>query len=200
MEPSVPDYSLGVHVEVNRNFDTVIPHRGYVMKVTYMILLVVACAIGVVAYWFYSSWGLNGPLLKGVTPPLRVINVLSKDLYHDAHIAGSEHVDYGDLIHVAQKWNRDTPLVIYCSNYQCTASGQGAKELKKLGFTNVRAYEGGTAEWYQLGQSDPAYVVTGPAQQSYLTMVVRDPGIFSDVEKITAQELLLLMKQAGLTK
>jgi rhodanese-related sulfurtransferase len=121
---------------------------------------------------------------------LLVVNVLDKALYDDAHIASSINVPLAELQATSQKWNKDTAIVIYCSNYTCSASSGGARMLKKLGFNNVSAYEGGMAEWYQLSREDNSYAVQGAAKQDYLGVKVPKPSeSHSDVKIITAQEL-----------
>jgi 3-mercaptopyruvate sulfurtransferase SseA len=52
----------------------------------------------------------------------------------------------------------------------CTASGAAAKKFLNLGFKSVAAYEGGIAEWHQKGLP-----VDGPAQESYLKIVMNKP-------------------------
>jgi len=130
-----------------------------------------------------------------VEPKVRVVNVLSKELFDDAHIKGSINADFMELATIAQDWDKSVPVVVYCSNYACTASGAAAQQLSKLGFTSVKAYEGGMAEWYQLRMQDPTYEIEGPAQQDYLSMVVPQPAEHTPgVEVITAQDLKELLK------
>lgn len=96
-------------------------------------------------------------------PELLVINVLDPELYNDCHIKGSVNMPFEKLEYFAQELDRNTPIVLYCSNYKCTASGFGANMLKKMGFTHVWAYEAGMAGWYQQGLP-----TEGPARESYL--------------------------------
>lgn len=117
-------------------------------------------------------------------PKLLVINLLDKALYNDCHIAGSVHVPFTEIEAYAQSLHRQIPIVVYCSNYQCTASGQAYKQLKKMGFEYVWAYEGGMAEWYQL-----KYPVAGSCSMKYLTKEVPMPDEDHSIEKISAQEL-----------
>ena len=125
---------------------------------------------------------------------LHVVNVLSKELYDDAHIKGSIHVDLGDLDAHASTWDKNTPIVFYCSSYQCTASAHAAKELKDAGFTKVYAYEGGAAEWAQHGLP-----MEGPQESGYLKNVVTPPeNTEHDIEIITADQLKDMMQSAGL--
>jgi rhodanese-related sulfurtransferase len=139
---------------------------------------------------------------KGTTSQasLLVINVLGEDLYKDAHIKGSINVPFDQIEQKSQSWNKNIPLVIYCSNYQCTASEEAAHRLAQRGFTTY-AYEGGTAEWYQHSKTNPRYVIEGPSQQKYLTMVLQPiPEENKRVKTVTAEELYKMMEQAGLLK
>jgi rhodanese-related sulfurtransferase len=130
---------------------------------------------------------------------LKVINLLSKDLVDDATIAGSTHIPMDKLEAVVNNWDRKTPIVVYCANYACTSSTHAAKKLAKMGFENVKAYEGGTAEWYQLSKQDPRYIIAGPAQQSYLSLQLPiSPVAHEGVETITAEQLYKIMHEAGL--
>jgi len=97
------------------------------------------------------------------TPELLVINVLDSDLYNDCHIKGSINVPFEKLEQCAADFDHNVPIVLYCSNYKCTASLFGAQLLKKMGFTHVWAYEAGMAGWYQQGLP-----IEGPALQPYL--------------------------------
>lgn len=97
---------------------------------------------------------------------LMVVNVLSPDAYADAHIKGSVNVPFDKLEEKAQSWNKNTRIVVYCANYFCTASAEAARRLQKMGFGNVFAYEGGTAEWKQKG-----FPLEGPGKEGYLANV-----------------------------
>jgi len=119
-----------------------------------------------------------------------VVNVLDDALYQDAHIHGSIQVSLTDLAQKAKAWRKNAIIVTYCSNYACTASSYAARMLKKMGFENVYAYEGGMAEWYQLHKQDPSYAVDGAAQEAYLHVVMEKPAEHpEDVTVISSQEL-----------
>ncbi|MCL4380189.1 rhodanese-like domain-containing protein [Candidatus Dependentiae bacterium] len=94
-----------------------------------------------------------------------VINVLEAAYYNDAHIPGSVNVSLDDLPEYAKKLSKNQPIVTYCANYACTASGHAAQQFVDLGFNNVYAYEAGTADWVAQG-----YPIEGAAQEAYLTM------------------------------
>ena len=124
---------------------------------------------------------------------LYVINVLDKAEFDDCHIKGSINVPFDQVEEFARGLNKQTELVLYCSNYWCTGSGTAAAQLLELGFSKVHAYEAGMAEWYQ--QKLP---VVGPCKESYLTKKIENPHKKSDVPEITTQMLKEKMEQAGL--
>jgi rhodanese-related sulfurtransferase len=117
---------------------------------------------------------------------LFVINVLDKEWYDDCHIKGSINVPFAELDSFVKKLDTEkSEIVLYCSNHFCASSMYACKHLKELGFKHVWAYEGGTAEWYQLGLP-----VEGPSQRAYLTKKVEPDRPAADNESvITAQEL-----------
>ena len=115
---------------------------------------------------------------------IRVINVLSKDVYDDCHITGSVNVPLDDLVEYGKDIPKDAELVVYCANYMCPMSKRAWRLLKDQGFSNVRAYEGGASEWYSLG-----YPTIGPATQQYLKEKYDKPLENGDVEVITADQL-----------
>lgn len=124
---------------------------------------------------------------------LYVINVLDKDLYDDCHLKGSINVPYEQLEKFVQDLDKDSSeIVVYCSNYMCSTSGVAAKQLAQMGFKHVWAYEGGTAEWHQMGLP-----VEGPCKNSYLSNKLPAPEHSdSSVSVITAQELAQKLKVA----
>lgn len=141
---------------------------------------------------------LPGCWQSAKAPALYVVDVNLREVYKDAHIKGATHIEFDDIQKYANEWNKDIPVVFYCSNYQCTGSSYAAREFKKNGFKHVYAYEGGIAEWYQLHKNDPAYI-EGPANEEYLKRVSEQPEhTETDVEIISAQELEAMMKKAGL--
>lgn len=121
---------------------------------------------------------------------LKVINVLDKKFYDDAHIPGSIHVPLLEIEKRAKNWLKTTEVVVYCSNYTCSASGKIAADLKKMGFEKVWAYEAGMAGWKQAGLP-----VDGPAKEKYLDA---ENKRFSDrkhtsVKEISTEELKKLL-------
>ena len=128
-------------------------------------------------------------------PKLVIINVLDKEYYDDCHIADSKqawsiNVPFLEIDEYAQKnLDKESEIVLYCSNYKCSASGAAARRLAKMGFKKVYAFEGGMAEWKQLG-----YPTKGSCQMPYLTQVVPKPDEAEPLV-ISAQELHQKMQE-----
>jgi len=154
-----------------------------------VILIAILVAVGAAGIW-YAYYAHESE------PAVRVVNVLPKELYDDAHIPGSIHVDIDQLDEKMRQWDPDTPVVFYCSNYTCQASKDAARTFRNYGFKRVYAYEGGMAEWYQLSQEDSEYGVVGPAEQvaSYTPATTPDVSGEDADMIITAQELQKLLK------
>lgn len=148
---------------------------NYFFKATCMLLLLLpACFPG------------------GKKSGLYVINVLDKEHHTDCHIKDSVNVELDALENFVKDLDKDTAeLVIYCSNYMCTASGFAAQQLKEMGFKHVWAYEAGMAEWYQKGLP-----VEGPCKKGYLEKIIEKPGLDQkeDIGIISTDELARKMK------
>ncbi len=153
--------------------------------------------------WFKKKGG-EQPTARATNKALKIVSVNDEDVYKDAHIKGDIRIPYEkitNLEQVTEGWDKNTPVVVYCTDYACTASKTFAKALMEHGFTNVAAYEGGIAEWYQLNLKDKSYPFEGPAQESYLKTPIdkeKTENKDTDVPVITAQELHMRMKEAGL--
>lgn len=132
---------------------------------------------------------------------LYVMNVLDKDAYEDCRIAGSINVPFDQVEIFAKDLDRNAEMVVYCANYMCTASGSAAQKLKEMGFQNVWAYEGGTAEWYQMNmKSEGKYPVEGTCKASYLAAANEKPAEadHAGVAIISAEDLHQKMTMRGL--
>lgn len=132
---------------------------------------------------------------------LYVINVLDKNSYDDCRIAGSINVPFEQVETFAKDLDRSAEMVVYCANYMCTSSMAAAQKLKEMGFENVWAYEGGTAEWYQMNlKSEGKYPVEGSCQAGYLSAANEKPAEVAPslVAVISADELQQKMTVSGL--
>lgn len=146
-----------------------------------------------------SLFGSTREAIQGAK--LLLVNVLDRDEFDDAHISGGKgvvsiHVPFADTEVAIRELPKNIPLVTYCSNYFCSACHTTAKQLLNAGFTNVKVFSGGMAEWYQLAQQEGnKYQFTGPAQRPYLKIRVKKPvSQENDLTIITAQELQKLIE------
>jgi len=121
---------------------------------------------------------------------LVVINVLDQDFYNDCHIKGSVNVTLDAIEQFSTTLDKNTEIVVYCSNYQCSTSEYAAKKLKSLGHNGVYVYEGGIAEWYQKGLP-----VEGPSKTAYLAKRVSEPvSQQGEIPAINVEDLAYKMK------
>src|SRR5271154_2979456 len=135
----------------------------------YGLVLLLVILPGCFPDWFSSQ---KETQVEAQKEGLIVVDVNSQKQYDDCHIRGAVHVAIDQLEPFAATLDKEkTDIIFYCSNYMCTASGAAALKFKKLGFKSVAAYEGGIAEWYQQGLP-----VDGPAQESYLKLVMNKPA------------------------
>jgi len=125
-------------------------------------------------------------------PKLVVINVLDKNIYDDCRIKGSINVPFDKVEEYAKGLDKNTHVVLYCTNYMCTASGAAARMLKKMGFENVWAYEAGMADWFQ-----NKLPVEGACKESYLNMRIEksEDSDEQGIKPITTMELRDKMKK-----
>lgn len=130
---------------------------------------------------------------------LILIDVNDDRIYADAHIHGATHMAYEKIDTLDKEvgtWDKNSPVVVYCTNYLCLASKDVAKKLKSLGFNDVRVYSGGIAEWHQLAQKDPKYITEGPQKESYLKKeIAAVKPEDASIVVITAPDLLALLEK-----
>ena len=124
---------------------------------------------------------------------LLVINVLSSDTYTDCHIKGSKNVPLDKLADLAKNLDKKQPIVVYCASYECPVSRKAWELLHKLGFKNIWAYEGGMAEWVQMG-----FPAQGSCKADYLSEQHEPEDQTGPIRVINAKELYTKMHQAGL--
>ena len=99
---------------------------------------------------------------------LIVINVLDEKFYRDCHIKGSIHIPLNRLESKVHDWNKSQEIIVYCTNYMCTASSAAFKILQKSGFKNIAAFKGGMKEW-----KDKDFPSEGPCTLDYLKTITK---------------------------
>jgi len=84
-----------------------------------------------------------------------LIDVLLQSSYDGRHILGAVHAgvhEDGFLEKVAKLVpDKNKQVVVYCSSFTCHASPIAAKRLTEAGYTDVRHYAGGLADWQDAG-------------------------------------------------
>jgi len=92
-------------------------------------------------------------------------NVLTDDYFTGEMIPGSRRVplDHVGREVAAASLARDTAIVVYCSGLTCPQSRLAAEKLMALGFTDVRAFEGGLQAWKDAGRAVEQLPAAAPA-------------------------------------
>jgi rhodanese-related sulfurtransferase len=84
---------------------------------------------------------------------LHLWNVLTDGYFKGEMIPGSRRVPLdtiGREVSEAQP-PKSEEIIVYCGGPTCPQSLQAAQKLTDLGYTNVKAYEGGLEEWKTAG-------------------------------------------------
>lgn len=80
-------------------------------------------------------------------------NVLTDEYFHGELIPGSRRVPLdrvGREVSTAHL-PKDAEIIVYCAGPSCPQSILAAEKLRNLGYTNVKAYEGGLEDWKSTG-------------------------------------------------
>jgi rhodanese-related sulfurtransferase len=82
-----------------------------------------------------------------------VVEALGPKYYEDAHLPGAINIPHTEVRTLAPELlpDKDAPIVTYCASTTCPNSEVAAKVLIKLGYTNVREYVEGKADWQEAG-------------------------------------------------
>jgi rhodanese-related sulfurtransferase len=90
--------------------------------------------------------------LRGPSPPA-LFEVLPRGYWRKHHLPGaiSAPPDEAVAVIAATVPDRDAAIVVYCWDVDCPMSGRAARALAALGYTNVREYPGGKADWVDAG-------------------------------------------------
>ncbi len=90
--------------------------------------------------------------LDSSSPPT-LVEALPAPYYDEAHLPGAINIphDEVDVLAPVHLPDRDTAIVVYCASGPCQNSGIAARRLEQLGYTDVRDYHEGRAEWIAAG-------------------------------------------------
>ena len=80
-------------------------------------------------------------------------NVLTDEYFHGELIPGSRRVPLDRVGRVVSTAHlpKDAEIIVYCACPSCPQSILAAEKLRNLGYTNVKAYEGGLQDWKSAG-------------------------------------------------
>ena len=84
-----------------------------------------------------------------------LIEVLSPKSYEAYHLPTAINVpvdrdEFDDNVKYVVP-NKDTPVVVYCSDEQCAASAKAGRRLEELGYSDVMHYKAGKEGWRDAG-------------------------------------------------
>jgi rhodanese-related sulfurtransferase len=79
----------------------------------------------------------------------KLVETLPPEQFRDGHLPGAMNMPPDQVATLAPKLlpDKQTEVITYCASRTCHASADAARELIKLGYTNVRHYAGGKADW-----------------------------------------------------
>ena len=82
-----------------------------------------------------------------------VLEALPPNYFQEGHLPGASNLPLDALEPLAPRRipTKQTPVVTYCSNEQCSNSSLAAERLRELGYTNVRKFPGGKQAWVEAG-------------------------------------------------
>lgn len=87
----------------------------------------------------------------------QIVDVLPSHEYDAAHVIGAVHIPLRQLLREAPaKLDRERPVIVYCRDTLCDLSARAAAQLELIGFTDIRHYYRGKADWIVRGMpTDP---------------------------------------------
>ena len=82
-----------------------------------------------------------------------LVETLAQTCYQHTHLPGALHLSPVSVERDAPRIlpDKSATIVLYCSDESCVASGEVARELDTLGYSDVRVYEGGKQDWMEAG-------------------------------------------------
>jgi len=81
-----------------------------------------------------------------------LVDALSPQHYESSHLPGAINLPL-EFVDEAEKVlpDRDAEIIVYCMSTDCEASGEEVRELREMGYTNVRHYAEGKQDWIGAG-------------------------------------------------
>ena len=86
-------------------------------------------------------------------PNIILLEALNEASFREGHLPGARLFPMASAREQARSLapRRDAPIVVYCASETCKNSDAVAKVLGDVGYTDVRVYKGGKADWQSAG-------------------------------------------------
>jgi rhodanese-related sulfurtransferase len=86
-------------------------------------------------------------------PSLILLEALNEAAFSQGHLPGARLFPMASARDQARSIapSPDAPIVVYCASETCNNSDAVAKVLSDVGYTDVRVYKGGKADWQSAG-------------------------------------------------
>lgn len=83
----------------------------------------------------------------------RLVEILPPPMYRSGHLPGASYIPPVQVRELAAKRlpDRSADIVLYCAGPGCHTAPMAARDLAALGYTRVRVYHGGKADWTAAG-------------------------------------------------
>jgi rhodanese-related sulfurtransferase len=95
-----------------------------------------------------------------------LVEALGPMYFEEAHLPGAINIPQDQIDELAPGLlpDKDAQIVVYCASGPCKNSGIATRRLIELGYTNVRDYHEGKAEWIGAGLPTESGQVPLPAR------------------------------------
>ena len=82
-----------------------------------------------------------------------LVEALPAKYYEDKHLPGAINMPHDEVDSLASRLLPDkaAEIVVYCASAPCQNSAIAARRLAEIGYTNVRDYHEGKADWIEAG-------------------------------------------------
>ena len=84
---------------------------------------------------------------------LTLLEALPEKYYRHSHLPGARLFPHDQVRELAPRLlaEKSAPIVVYCASATCLNSHQAAATLHELGYSDVRVYVEGKADWQAAG-------------------------------------------------
>ncbi|MES1172996.1 MAG: rhodanese-like domain-containing protein [Myxococcales bacterium] len=84
---------------------------------------------------------------------LTLLEALPEKYFRHSHLPGAHSFPHDQARALAAKLlpEKQAPIVVYCASSTCLNSHHAAETLAELGYSNVRVYAEGKADWQAAG-------------------------------------------------